>query len=367
MEYVGTIKKCPNCGAELQSFTSICPSCGHELNDNRVNESVKDFFERLSDSNSEEDMKNLIENYVVPNTKESILEFYVLAASLIKTNVNPFTAEGKKNARQNEIWRAKLNQLSMKAKIALASDPDGLAKVAMIQKEVDTATAKAKKNKAGVGGIVAIIALALILFFINITGGFIKIPSESFIPAENVTLSGDVAKYLKIGGNGITLYYEKNTENSEPRIVGQLVSQGDIKAELEKQYNDFLSKKKWNANDCTSKLYWALCRFNGDSITITSDIAAQNGAFSAKIDSDGDFYYRPWFDFSSYGLASANHSKKLYKKAVAGVMNAKTCTIDLKVYMDVTNETIKQDLMKEGKYSWDPDVTEHSEASFAIK
>ena len=63
-EYVGTIRKCPNCGAELQSFTGICPSCGHELNDNRVNDSVKDFFLRLeavASNKNENEIQSLIE------------------------------------------------------------------------------------------------------------------------------------------------------------------------------------------------------------------------------------------------------------------------------------------------------------------
>ena len=357
MEYVGTIKKCPNCGAELQSFTSICPSCGHELNDNRVNESVKDFFERLTDLYSEEDMKNLIENYVVPNTKESILEFYVLAASLIKTNVNPFTAEGKRNARQNEIWRAKLNQLSMKAKIALASDPDGLAKVAMIQKEVDSATAKAKKMKTGIiaaiTGAAAIIVVSLIFAHISITGGFIKIPKETFIPAENVTLMGDASKYFKIGGNGITLYYGDDTGDELPRISGQLVAQGDIKAEVEKQYKDFLAMKKWNAKDCTTKLHWNGGYFNDVFISIKSDIETQDCPFIAEISGFGDALMLKDAYFSFFQILkmtiNGKHPTKRYKMAIANIMNAKTCRIKIGFILTVKNETLKADLLAAGK------------------
>ena len=366
MEYVGTIKKCPNCGAEINSFTSICPSCGHELNDNRVNESVKDFFERLTDAYSEKDTQNLIENYVVPNTKESILEFYVLAASLIKTNVNPFTTEGKKNIRLNEIWKAKLNQLSMKAKIALASDPDGLAKVAMIQKEVDTATSKAKKMKtgiiAGIFGAVAIIVLVLILTYVNITGGFIKIPKESFIPAENVTLMGDAAKYFQIGGKGITLSYGEDTGDDLPRISGQLVAQGNIKAEIEKQYKDFLTMKKWNAKDCTTRLSWTGGSFNDVFISIKSDIETQDCLFIAKISGFGDDLMLKDAHFSFYQIIkmtfNGKHPTRRYKKAIANIMNAKTCRIKISFDLTVTNETLKADLLASGTSREDADKRE---------
>ena len=46
--YVGSVRKCPSCGAELSSFTAFCPQCGHELNSVVVPESIKDFSTQLN-------------------------------------------------------------------------------------------------------------------------------------------------------------------------------------------------------------------------------------------------------------------------------------------------------------------------------
>ena len=46
--YVGNVRECPSCGAELSSFTAICPQCGHELNSVQVPESIKDFSIQLN-------------------------------------------------------------------------------------------------------------------------------------------------------------------------------------------------------------------------------------------------------------------------------------------------------------------------------
>ncbi len=40
-EYVGTIRKCPSCGAEVPAFAVTCPACGHELNDTKISDSLK--------------------------------------------------------------------------------------------------------------------------------------------------------------------------------------------------------------------------------------------------------------------------------------------------------------------------------------
>lgn len=46
--YVGNVRKCPSCGAELSSFTAICPHCGHELNSVKVPESIRIFSSQLN-------------------------------------------------------------------------------------------------------------------------------------------------------------------------------------------------------------------------------------------------------------------------------------------------------------------------------
>ena len=49
-EFIGIVKKCPSCGEELKSLTVICHSCGHEINNKIVNKSLKEFTDKLYES-----------------------------------------------------------------------------------------------------------------------------------------------------------------------------------------------------------------------------------------------------------------------------------------------------------------------------
>jgi len=44
---VGTVRKCPNCGAPVETFQTRCSSCGHELNNIQTSETVQAFFQKL--------------------------------------------------------------------------------------------------------------------------------------------------------------------------------------------------------------------------------------------------------------------------------------------------------------------------------
>ncbi len=71
----GKIHKCPSCGEILKAYDMICPSCGHELRDVETNKNLNEFVNKYSSLDSDDKKIELIKNYVIPNTKEDILEF----------------------------------------------------------------------------------------------------------------------------------------------------------------------------------------------------------------------------------------------------------------------------------------------------
>lgn len=101
--YEGYIHKCPNCGEVLDSFAVNCPTCGYEFRGVKGAISVREFAKKLEEIESkrptsrfgfkkvlenqntvnETDMKkiSLIRSFVIPNTKEDMLEFLILASS----------------------------------------------------------------------------------------------------------------------------------------------------------------------------------------------------------------------------------------------------------------------------------------------
>ena len=101
ISFEGELHKCPNCGEIINSFSAFCTSCGYEIRDRDTSDSIKEFSRRLSEISSKNAMignvylqnqqiikekVELISNYPVPNTKEDILEFMIMADSNINSN-----------------------------------------------------------------------------------------------------------------------------------------------------------------------------------------------------------------------------------------------------------------------------------------
>ena len=153
--YEGYIHKCPNCGEVLESFIAVCPSCGYEIRDGRTSNSVQEFALRLErvesqkmpafeekksvmkmvfgkdfkDTDEVEEAKkhfeeqkqqekaSLIINYSVPNTREDILEFMLLACSNIDVKHGIGDTVSK-------AWISKLEQVYQKAELSMGNGSD---------------------------------------------------------------------------------------------------------------------------------------------------------------------------------------------------------------------------------------------------
>jgi hypothetical protein len=79
--------------------------------------------------------QHYIEAFPIPNAKEDILEFVILASNMIKTGGTKWTGKGKITLKWNDIWRTKCEQAYNKAKIALGSDKDAIAQIEGIFKQ----------------------------------------------------------------------------------------------------------------------------------------------------------------------------------------------------------------------------------------
>ena len=113
--FEGEIHKCPSCGEVLGAFVTTCPSCGYEIRGGKASASLHEFSMSLANATSDEQRTSLIRNFPVPNTKEDIFEFLILASSNITGNTE-----------QNicDAWAVKFRQVEQKAKLALTADAD---------------------------------------------------------------------------------------------------------------------------------------------------------------------------------------------------------------------------------------------------
>ncbi|MBE6751541.1 MAG: zinc ribbon domain-containing protein [Ruminococcaceae bacterium] len=147
--YDGVVHKCPNCGEVLNSFVSLCPTCHFELRDASVTSSVRELSLKLEQIGCEKNYTNralnplktlsrgfvvnktsdqqvnLIRSFSIPNTKEDIIEFMILASSNIDIKLYGFGDRGVLTASQREIsdaWLAKFEQSYEKAKLVLSGE-----------------------------------------------------------------------------------------------------------------------------------------------------------------------------------------------------------------------------------------------------
>lgn len=112
---IGKIYKCPNCGEVIDTFTAQCPSCGYEFRDSSSVFSIKGFTSALLAEDSKEKKVALIRNFPIPNTKEDIVEFMLLAS----TNII-----GEQDKQIFDAWIVKLDQSFQKAKLVIKNKED---------------------------------------------------------------------------------------------------------------------------------------------------------------------------------------------------------------------------------------------------
>ena len=155
--YEGYIHKCPNCGEVMESFLTVCQSCGYEIRDVRSAYSVRELgmkLEKISaqkmpafqekksvlkmffgkDFKEEDEAKealdrfedqkdrekaSLIVNFSIPNSREDIMEFMILADSNIDTQKSVDDVVTK-------AWISKLDQVYRKAEISMGGHSDFL-------------------------------------------------------------------------------------------------------------------------------------------------------------------------------------------------------------------------------------------------
>lgn len=171
----GDVKKCPACGAIVQSLQAVCSDCGHEFRNIDSVNSIKEFFRdyqkieqsvtvkktgglmgmivddsegnRLKQVFSKK--KEFIMHFPIPNSKEDILEFLMMAVPLAKPAkkgglgfMKKFSANFGDDEHKNwnhkvaEVWIQKCEQIIMKAKFSMKEDKKTLEEIMQYAREL---------------------------------------------------------------------------------------------------------------------------------------------------------------------------------------------------------------------------------------
>lgn len=185
--YEGNLHKCPSCGEVLNSFVTNCPTCGHEIRDTQCFSSVKQLAMKLEQLEAQRPPKkatniftqyftsgmlqgidqqkiDLIRNFSIPNTKEDVLEFIVLAAANIDLKV--YGLEGRQildpACRElSDAWLSKLEQADQKAEIMFGQTQEYISLRNVYGKKMKAIT-KQKRQKVWL--LAGSIGLLLLMF-----------------------------------------------------------------------------------------------------------------------------------------------------------------------------------------------------------
>lgn len=233
----GSVHKCPHCGSPVGSFDVCCPACGNELRDKEAADSVAELSQRLDQIESERNGSgkkrgpfvkaaeqnavsdidqrkiNLIRSFPIPNTKEDLFEFMILALSNYDVKFTDMGDEGGSESEKalSEAWKAKLEQAFNKAEVLFRDDP-ALERFRAMRKEklgeIEERRAAAKKKSAKTW--VLIILLNVVVFGCI---GLIFACDGLSIQRENERLQGVVEEvYELVDEENYTLARAKASE-----------------------------------------------------------------------------------------------------------------------------------------------------------
>jgi hypothetical protein len=331
-EKVGNIRKCPACGAEVESFQSRCANCGHEFNQAEVASSVKEFSNKILElelrprppvtldkahfirgaifmgifivglgigwayvgyatsfdsdiytlaaavaallfaalvfkpkaafTETDNQKRTLIENFPIPNTREDIIEFLMLASSKI-VPAHGLTGAAALQREWNKIWAVKCRQVYVKTDVVFAGDKQSASIVSSIRKKTEGfLKAAQKRTLIAVGAAAAVLIVCAVFGVIQYSGAFVSVPESVTIPPERVTLSGAFADSLKVTGSGVVITTDKAV--SRVKMTVELEALEDINTALEREIQNFVRSKNWNMRDCESREGFTSLYVNGE-------------------------------------------------------------------------------------------------------
>ena len=113
---LGSVKKCPACGAIVNSFDGVCAECGFAFDNVQANKSSERLFNLLKSANTEEDKEDIIKTFPLPMAKSDLLEF------ISKLHAEIFDYNGKLE-RNWGAYYDKYSECIEKCKISFSEDP----------------------------------------------------------------------------------------------------------------------------------------------------------------------------------------------------------------------------------------------------
>lgn len=242
------LSKCPECGEAMPPFATRCPSCGSELQGKNSIIELSMLLDEIERTRPKQDRirkikrlrKNeapepvtptdqrkatLIQSFPIPNTKEDLIEFIVLAASNIEPRDFAETHHSSSsNKAISSAWYAKMQQAEAKALVVLKDDPELKAALQKCEKMEKRVVKNRKKTELRSGisltlGIFAILAVLLCVCIFN--NNQEKAYRASLSPEEQIEY--DIAK-------------EEESCKGDERTIKSYIEMGDYEEARDRIY-----------------------------------------------------------------------------------------------------------------------------------
>jgi tetratricopeptide (TPR) repeat protein len=111
---VGDIKKCPACGAIVQSYQGVCSECGYVFENVEVNYAAKELSNLLMKAKTEQEMTKIIDTFPVPIEKAALIAFATWLAPQSLDVQNPLS----------KSYQKKYDEVITKAQLTFSNDKD---------------------------------------------------------------------------------------------------------------------------------------------------------------------------------------------------------------------------------------------------
>ena len=259
----GGLKKCPACGALIQSMQVKCPECGYEFHNVEANSTVKQLQQKLDEIEASAKPSDdkisvfssglvdpigrrkaaVIKSCPVPNSKDDLIELLTLCSTNYTPSVND------RSTYESNAWKSKYKQVRAKAKILLKGDPD----LEQILQEADKAI---KINGLKKNLIFIVLAVFVLLFLVIFPKWVISSENEKTEAAKTeLNTTTDKVEQLMTSGDydqaaTVLSLCKADVTDSETsalyssmvmKVAGELLDRGDS-AKAENLYNSAVAK-----------------------------------------------------------------------------------------------------------------------------
>lgn len=193
--FVGSIRKCPSCGAQITTDTAKCPSCGFVIEKEKVSSAMDVFAKKFVAFQTDAEKREFVESYPIPNNKEDMRGFLNYAANQRDKDY----ATLKDKAFWTTVWNNKCRLIVNQAVDVFGSDAEFMQYLRTYKAEVEKSSSENKKLKgrlrfAKIAKISAVAAVVIALA--GVIGGSLYIKQKKraeliagcVVPKEKVVI-----------------------------------------------------------------------------------------------------------------------------------------------------------------------------------